>query len=145
MKIGEKNMEENTQEKDLIEKKESFFNKVKNFFKGLFKKKVRETTNDTVNNEAISVNENNSFKDDIKVVEEEQSEEMKIIELQRRYRRGEIAENDLTEEQIEALSDLYDRQIEALRKVIEEKEQQITEQGLERKERVRTNDEPVRD
>jgi len=126
-------MEENTQEKDLIEKKESFFNKVKNFFKGLFKKKVRETTNDTVNNEAISVNENNSFKDDIKVVEEEQSEEMKIIELQRRYRRGEIAENDLTEEQIEALSDLYDRQIEALRKVIEEKEQQITESKIEKK------------
>lgn len=126
-------MEENTQEKDLIEKKESFFSKVKNFFKGLFKKKVKETTNDTVNNETISVNENNSFKDDIKVVEEEQSEEMKIIELQRRYRRGEIAENDLTEEQIEALSDLYDRQIEALRKVIEEKEQQIAENKIEKK------------
>ena len=126
-------MKENTQEKDLIEKKESFFSKVKNFFKGLFKKKARETTNDAANNENISVNENNSFKDDIKVVEEEQSEEMKIIELQRRYRRGEIAENDLTEEQIEALSDLYDRQIEALRKVIEEKEQQIAENKIEKK------------
>ena len=133
MKIGEKNMEENTQEKDLIAKKESFFNKVKNFFKGLFKKKVKETTNETVNDEATSAAENNSFKDDIKVVEEEQSEEMKIIELQRRYRRGEIAENDLTEEQIEALSELYDRQIDALRKVIEEKEKQIAESKIEKK------------
>ena len=126
-------MEENTQEKDLIAKKESFFNKVKNFFKGLFKKKVKETTNETVNDEATSAAENNSFKDDIKVVEEEQSEEMKIIELQRRYRRGEIAENDLTEEQIEALSELYDRQIDALRKVIEEKEKQIAESKIEKK------------
>ena len=126
-------MEENTQEKDLIAKKESFFNKVKNFFKGLFEKKVKETTKETVNDEATTVTENNSFKDDIKVVEEEQSEEMKIIELQRRYRRGEIAENDLTEEQIEALSELYDRQIDALRKVIEEKEQQIAESKIEKK------------
>ena len=126
-------MEENTQEKDLIEKKESFFSKVKNFFKGLFKKKVKETTNETVNDETTSVTENNSFKDDIKVVEEEQSEDMKIIELQRRYRRGEIAESDLTKEQIEDLSDLYDRQIEALRKVIEEKEQQIAESKIEKK------------
>ena len=126
-------MKENTQEKDLIEKKESFFNKVKNFFKRLFKKKDKNTTNDTVNDESISVNESNSFKEDIKVVEEEQSEEMKILELQKRYRRGEIAGNELTEEQIEALSELYNKQIEALRKVIEEKEQQIAERKIEKK------------
>ena len=37
-------MEGNTQEKDLIEKKESFFSKVKNFFKGLFNKKSKNVT-----------------------------------------------------------------------------------------------------
>ena len=121
-------MEGNTQEKDLIEKKESFFSKVKNFFKGLFNKKSKNVTNRTVNSEYDCAKENTSFKDDIKVVEDE---EKKLLELQKKYRRGEIAENDLTEEQIDALSDLYDRQIEALKKVIEEKEKQIAENKME--------------
>ena len=121
-------MEGNTQEKDLIEKKEGFFSKVKNFFKGLFNKKTKNITNGIVNSESDRAKEINSFKDDIKVDEDE---EMKLIELQRKYRRGEIAENDLTEEQIDALSDLYDRQIEALKKAIEEKERQIAERKIE--------------
>jgi len=121
-------MEGNTQEKDLIEKKESFFSKVKNFFKGLFNKKSKNITNSAVNSESDCAKENNSFRDDIKVVEDEEN---KLLELQRKYRRGEIAENDLTEEQIDALSDLYDRQIEALKKAIEEKERQIAENKIE--------------
>ena len=132
MKIGEKNMEENTQEKDLIEKKESFFSKVKNFFTRLFKKKEKNTADDEIN----IVKESNDFKENIKVEEAEQTDEMKILELQKRYRRGEIAEGDLTEEQIEALSDLYDRQIEALKKVIAEKEQKIAEH---KKQKVEEN------
>jgi len=115
-------MGENTQEKNLIEKKESLFSKVKNFFKSLFNKKDKNNIN--VN----SINENsNNFKENIKIAEDEESEEMKILELQKRYRKGEIAEGDLTDEQIESLSELYNKQIEALRKVIEEKEKQIAE------------------
>lgn len=121
-------MEGNTQEKDLIEKKESFFSKVKSFFKGLFNKKSKNVTNSTVNSECDCAKENTSFKEEIKVVEDEEN---KLLELQKKYRRGEIAENDLTEEQIDALSDLYDRQIEALKKVIEEKEKQIAENKIE--------------
>ena len=121
-------MEENTQEKNLIEKKESFFGKVKNFFKNLFNKEGKNDTKYHLNNvENNTAEEDNNFKDNIKVVETEVAEETKIIELQKRYRRGEIAEGDLTEEQIEALSELYDKQIDALRKIIEEKEQQIAE------------------
>ena len=123
-------MEENTQEKSLI-KKDGFFGKVKNFFKNLFKKKDKNVVkNDN------SKKENSNFKENIKVVELEDSEEIKLIELQKRYRRGEIAENDLTEEQIEALSELYNKQIEALRRIIEEKEKQIAEsqkQKIEKK------------
>lgn len=116
-------MGENTQEKNLVEKKESFFNKVKNFFKGLFKKKEENV----INNENDIAKDENNFKENIKIVEEEETEEMKILELQRRYRRGEIAESDLTEEQIDDLGALYDRQIAALKKIIEEKEMQIEE------------------
>ena len=116
-------MGENTQEKNLVEKKESFFSKVKNFFKGLFNKKAKES----IDNEINSEKENSNFKENIKIVQEEESEEKKILELQKRYRRGEIAQSDLTEEQIEAIGNLYDKQIAALKKIIEEKEKQISE------------------
>lgn len=116
-------MKENTQEKNLIEKEEnSLFGKIKNFFVKLFgcKKEIVEEN-------VIETEENNSeFKESIKV-EEVEDEEVKLLDLQRRYRRGEIADNDLTDEQIDALSDLYDRQIEALKKAIAEKEQKIAE------------------
>lgn len=116
-------MGENTQEKNLVEKKESVFSKVKNFFKGLFNKKAKGDIDREINSEK----ENSNFKENIKIVQEEESEEKKILELQKRYRRGEIAESDLSEEQIEALGNLYDKQIAALNKIIEEKEKQIAE------------------
>lgn len=128
-------MEENTQEKSLI-KKESFFGKVKNFFKNLFKKKDKNVSENVVTENNNSEKENSNFKENIKVAEVEDPEEIKLIELQKRYRRGEIAESDLTEEQIEALSELYDKQINALRRIIEEKEKQIAEsqkQKIEKK------------
>ena len=116
-------MKENTQEKNLIEKGEkSIFGKIKSFFAKLFGSK-KEIVEETV----VEIEENNSeFKESLKV-EEVEVEEAKLLDLQRRYRRGEIADNDLTDEQIEALSNLYDKQIEALKKAIAEKEQKIAE------------------
>ena len=60
-------------------------------------------------------------------VKKTEDENTQLLDLQRRYRKGEIGDNDLTEEQIEALCDLYDRQIISLKKSIEAKQQQITE------------------
>lgn len=114
-------MKENTQEKNLIKnEKVSFFGKIKNFFAKIFKKKAEEV----VEEKEINPNDNNEFKEYIKKTEDE---ETRLLELQERYRKGEIAENDLTEEQIDALCDLYDKQIEELRKSIEIKEQKIEE------------------
>lgn len=127
-------MEENTQEKSLI-KKEGFFGKVKNFFKNLFKRKDKNSIGNSVNARNNSIKEESNFKENIKVFEAEDVEEFKLIELQKRYRRGEIAESDLTEEQIEALSELYDKQIDALRKIIEEKEKQIAESQIQKVEK----------
>ena len=115
-------MGENTQEKNLIEKKEkiSIFGKIKNFFKNLFSKKQEEV----VEEEIVSQEVNNDFRESIKMTEDE---ETKLLDLQNRYRRGEIGENDLTEEQIDALCDLYDKQIEELKKSIKIKEEKIAE------------------
>lgn len=116
-------MEGNTQEKNLIEKKEkiNLFGKIKNFFKNLFGKKQVEENEEIVVEQQESSNE---FKDSIKMTEEEENQ---LLELQKKYRRGEIAENDLTEEQIDALCDLYDKQIEEIKQSIKVKEEKIAE------------------
>ena len=124
-------MEENTQEKDLIKKKEkaSIFGKIKKFFKNIFSKKQ-------VEEEIAEKETNNEFKESIKMTEDE---ETKLLDLQRRYHRGEIAENDLTDEQIDALCDLYDKQIEEIRSTIKMKEEQIEEYRKTRKQRIEKN------
>lgn len=127
-------MEENTQEKNLIEKNEkSIFGRIKNFFKKLFNKKENSVVTETVEESSTSVKENNEFKEYIKMTEDE---ETKLLDLQARYRRGEIGQNDLTEEQIDALCNLYDKQIEELKKSIKIKEEKIAEHKKRRQQRL---------
>ena len=117
-------MENNTQEKDLIERNEStIFGKIKNFFRNLFKKKEISKISEE---KEVDIHEEKKqeFKEYVKKTEDEDTQ---LLDLQRRYRKGAIGDNDLTEEQIEALCDLYDRQIISLKKSIEAKQQQITE------------------
>lgn len=103
-------MKENTQEKNLVEKtKKGIFTKIKKFFKKLFNKNGENTNNEKFIEEIIQVKENSLFKENLKRTEDE---ETRLLELQRRYRRGEIAENDLTDDEVDALCELYDRQIE---------------------------------
>lgn len=127
-------MKENTQEKNLIEKSEnSILSKIKKFFRNIFNKKESRIKDAPSRDEKDSTKQGNEFKENIKIVEDE---ETKILDLQKRYRRGEIGANDLTEEQIDALSDLYDKQIEVLKEAIAEKEKQIAEskkQNIEKK------------
>lgn len=130
-------MEENTQEKNLIEKEEKgIFRKIKNFFKNLFGKKNKNEEVVVEEDDTTVKEDNNDFKEYIKMTEDE---ETKLLELQRKYRRGEIAESDLTDEQIDALSDLYDKQIAELRKSIEAKEQKIAEYKKRKQQKVEEN------
>ena len=119
-------MKENTQEKNLVEKNEkSFFGKIKSFFKNLFgKKQVEEKEEVSVSEVSIENETNKEFMDYIKIDEEEEEQ---LLDLQRRYRKGEIAGNDLTEEQIDALCNLYDKQIADLKIAIEKTKKQIEE------------------
>ena len=121
-------MGESTQEKNLIEKKEkNIFGKIKKFFKNLFSKKIKDINQEEIVSKEESIN---TFKESIKM---EEDEEAILLNLQKRYRRGEIAQSDLTEEQVEALGELYDKQIEALKKIIAEKEKQIAESQKQEK------------
>ena len=116
-------MKNNTQEKNLIERNENnIFGKIKNFFRKIFSNNKESTENqvdDTILEEA---EKSYNVREYIKRTEDDETE---IFDLQQRYRRGEIADSDLTQEQINYLCMLYDKQIEDLKRTIESKEQQI--------------------
>lgn len=118
-------MKENTQEKNLIEKNpKSIFAKIKNLFKRILNRKEADINIEGNENCSVEVKENNEFKEYIKISENEESQ---LLELQRKYRNGEIAQDDLTNDQIDALCNLYDKQIAELKIAIENTKKQIAE------------------
>lgn len=121
-------MKENTNEKSLVKINEnSIFYKIKQFFKNLFHKNEATNTNiSTENANAIRPDEDkrNKFIDEIKKVEDE---ETILLKLQRKYRSGEIKEEDMTEEQIKSLCNLYDKQIAILKKSNKLRKQRLFE------------------
>lgn len=104
-------MNKETQEKSLSNVRETgIFNKIKAFFKRWFVGEEKQET--------VIINKEQDFKEELKNVE---NEETKLVELQKKYRAGEIAAEELTMEQIDALCNLYDKQILDIEKSIENK------------------------
>ena len=116
-------MKDNTQEKNLIEKNEyNIFGKIKSFFKKIFGKKQENDENKVNEDLLIEAEKSYSFRDYIKRTEGDETE---LFDLQQRYRRGEIADSELTQEQINSLCMLYDKQIKDLKRTIEAKKRQV--------------------
>ena len=112
-------MKENTQEKALVKINENgIFYKIKSFFRNLFHKNKEienNTSIETISNNNIVKDDNkkSTFIDSLKNIE---NEETILLKLQKKYRSGEIKEEDLTEKQKKSLCDLYDKQIADLKK-----------------------------
>lgn len=122
-------MEINTKENMLIKSnKKGIFYQIKKFFMDIFNKQRSydskldfcEQVQTTVENE----NKKSTFMEYIKNIEDE---ETKLLKLQKQYHKGEIREEDLTEEQVTLLCALYDKQIVELKKSNEIKKQKILE------------------
>ena len=65
-------MKDNTQEKNLIERnEENIFAKIKNFFKGLFGKKVEEVNNVVNEDIEMEMKKSEAFRSDIRNIEVE--------------------------------------------------------------------------
>lgn len=90
--------------------------KIKKFFKNLFKKK--EQLAEDASEEISSIDEKSAFEASIVVKKDEERE--RILELQRRFREGKLNPEDVTEEDIDKLTELYNEQIADLNKKIEE-------------------------
>ena len=122
-------MKENTQEKSLVQvNKNGILYKIKKFFKNLFNKNTNITNNYDIikENESLVASENKkkSFMESIKNIEDE---ETLLLKLQKKYRSGEIKEEELKEEQVKSLCELYDKQIANLRKSNEIRKQKLLE------------------
>ena len=120
-------MKKNTDEKSLVRiNEDSIFYKIKQFLKGLFSKK--EPINNIIaeTNKAILPNDNkkNKFMEEIKNIEDE---ETLLLKLQKKFRSGEIKEEELSNEQVNSLCVLYDKQIANLKKSNEMRKQRLLE------------------
>lgn len=112
-------------DKSLVKVNEnSIFYKIKNFFRNLFSKEHDENkpNNEENNIESLSENDRVSFVKSLKNIE---NEETKLLKLQKKYRNGEIKEQELTEEQTNSLCLLYDKQIAELKKSNEIRKQKL--------------------
>ena len=130
-------MKKNSQEKRLITVNEnSIFYKIKTFLKNLFnpRKKVENVlrVEEAVNIKSENQNNIDSFIESIRNIE---NEETKLLKLHQQYRRGEIKEETLTKEQVNALCSLYDKQIANLRKSNEIRKKNL----LEYKKKLQTD------
>lgn len=125
-------MRESTQEKGLVKINEnSIFYKIKKFFRNLFSRK-ENNIEPVLNIEIKEENNKNSFMEDIKNIE---NEETKLLKLQKQYHSGKITEKDLTDEQLKDLTNLYKKQNEEIRKSNAIREQKL----LEYRRRLQTN------
>lgn len=91
--------------------------KIKEFFKkilGIKEQQYLEAPKEKINFEETQKNSN--FKEKVAIVNET---EKRILELQRDFKAGVIEEEDLSEEDFQALSELYESQIEKAKEAIE--------------------------
>ena len=107
--------------KNMIEYKDNFSFKIKEFFRNLFGRK--EYTNEAVIDKKEIVVDGNNFKRNIEVKPD--VEKIRIIELQKEYKAGNITEEDLTDDEYFKLIELYKEQNKNLQNKIDIKKQQI--------------------
>lgn len=123
----------------LIPVNESIFTKIRNFFKNLSRQQTVENYK-LKNSENIVEDKgkikNSVFAENIKV---EETEEQKLLKLQRLIREKRISENDLTIEEKNKLIKLYNSQIEDLRNSIIQKRNKIMRIKYEQKRKAHAN------
>jgi len=105
----------------------SIFYKLKQLFKKLFHKNEpdKALVAETPINNIKKGDNTNKFLEELKIIEDE---ETILLKLQKKYRSGEIKEENLSPEQVKSLCELYDRQISDLRRSNERRKQKLLEQ-----------------
>ena len=116
-------MKTNEKNNALVEKDNGIFIKIRKFFKKIFIRKNIVNVN-YIKNESNINEEKDTFKIDIRNIE---NEDTKLLKLQKQYINGEVKEEELSEEQVTKLCQLFDKQIFSLKKANELLELSILE------------------
>ena len=121
-------MGKHIEEKSLVVINEgSIFYRIKRFFRNLFngKNEIIQPQVSNINNE-VQDNEKETFVESLKnSLKNIEDEETKLLKLQKQYEKGEIATDELSNEQILSLKELYKKQIGNLERSNENRKRKI--------------------
>ena len=109
--------------KGLIEYKENFITRIRNFFFKLFRKNrvIQEQPQEQTN---VNIQNNKAnFVETIAIKKDEEKE--KLMQLQRDYKDGNILEDDIPHDEKEKLVELYKKQNEEMKNKIELEQKEI--------------------
>lgn len=123
----------------LMPVKENIFDRIKNYFKNLFNRNTVEDyeieTSEDIIDSQLQI-KNSIFADNIKV---EETEEQKLLKLQRLIREKRISEQDLTIDERNKLRNLYNLQIQNLKRLILQKRNKIMKIKYEQERKAHAN------
>lgn len=121
---------EETKETSLVVKNDSFFARLKEFFRMFFGVNGKYTLKSSNESNEQQTKKNNIIRNNLNNIEEpnyEQNLQNVLLEIQEAYESGLIKENELTKDQIKSLKELYVLQINTLKNSIDEDEKIILE------------------
>ena len=116
-------MKRNYDEKRLVKTNKKILSKIINFFKNLFKSKKYDSTKEESEN--IPIVKNINFRNNMQIKED--YEKIELLKIQKKFKTGEILEDDIPENYYNKLLQLYDEQNEKIRKEIENNKRKIAE------------------
>ena len=112
-------------EKALVKvNKKNIFYRIRDIFSNLFRKKNTENIVEEKRENSSEGNHDSTVMKNIKGIDQKK---INLLDLQKKYKAGEIKEEEMTEDQIAELCKLYDVQNEQLRKSNEYRKQKLAE------------------
>ena len=115
-------MRENFDNKSLVKVEDNIFLKIKNWFTGLFKVRIKNVQDivDSANSN-IDTNKTNNKEDFLNSLKTVDNEDTNIFNLQMKYENGQLKVSEMSENEYSKIEDLYNKQIENLTNQIKQK------------------------
>ena len=120
-------MRENFDNKSLVKVEDNIFFKIKNWFTGLFKVRIKNVQDivDSANSN-IDTNKTNNKEDFLNSLKTVDNEDTNIFNLQMKYENGQLKVSEMSENEYSKIEDLYNKQIENLTNQIKQKKAKLS-------------------
>lgn len=120
-------MRENFDNKSLVKVEDNIFLKIKNWFTGLFKVRIKNVQNivDSANSN-IDTNKTNNKEDFLNSLKTVDNDDTNIFNLQMKYENGQLKVSEMSENEYSKIEYLYNKQIENLTNQIKQKKAKLS-------------------